>query len=48
MGMEESRTLWNDPKHQKFKGKDYNWCLTHKAWMNHHPDECHEKEHLEA
>jgi hypothetical protein len=20
----------------------------HKAWMSHHPDECREKEHLEA
>ena len=38
----------NDPKHKKFEGKDYYWCPTHKAWMNHHPDECREKERLEA
>jgi hypothetical protein len=38
----------NDPKHKKFKGKDYYWCLMHKAWMNHHPNKCREKEHLEA
>jgi hypothetical protein len=38
----------NNPKHKKFKGKDYYWCLMHKAWMNHHPNECHEKDCLEA
>jgi hypothetical protein len=38
----------NDTKHKKFKGKDYYCCPMHKAWMNHHPNECHEKEHLEA
>jgi hypothetical protein len=38
----------NDPKHKKFKGKDYYWCLMHKAWMSHHPDECCERERLEA
>jgi hypothetical protein len=29
----------NDPKHRKFEGKDYYWCPTHRAWMNHHPNE---------
>jgi hypothetical protein len=38
----------NDTKHKKFKGKDYYCCPMHKAWMHHHPDECHKKEHLEA
>jgi hypothetical protein len=43
MGMEESHTLWKCPNHKKFKGKDYYWCRTHKAWMNHHPNECRKK-----
>jgi hypothetical protein len=38
----------NNPKHKKFKGKDYYWCPTHKAWMSHLPNKCHEKECLEA
>ncbi len=38
----------NDPKHKKFKGTDYYWCLMHKAWINHHPNKCRKKEHLEA
>jgi hypothetical protein len=38
----------NDPKHKKFKGKDYYWCPTHKAWMSHHPNECRKRERLEA